>query len=128
MTRSNPLASSTTSIPVRSPTTCLPTGSSPMKRPRLDDFDPNSLPTLHSPIDELPAIRPAMPTRQPPAEYDAGAVATSNVLQPSARPPLARPSDRPPVRPSGRRSITRYAFEFFQDQVETLRALALEEK
>jgi hypothetical protein len=35
---------------------------------------------------------------------------------------------RTPVRPPTRRSITRYAFEFYQDQVETLRKAALAQK
>src|SRR6266566_3880280 len=32
------------------------------------------------------------------------------------------------LRPSVRRQLTRYAFEFYQDQVEELRRLSLEEK
>ena len=39
-------------------------------------------------------------------------------------PPPVRPNERTPVR----RAITRYAFEFFQDQIETLRKISLEEK
>lgn len=34
----------------------------------------------------------------------------------------------PPVRTPVRRTITRYAFEFFQDQIEKLRKISLEEK
>jgi hypothetical protein len=52
-----------------------------------------------------------------------------------ARPPsqdTVRTSDRPyartPVRTATRRSIRRYAFEFFDDQVEDLRRLSLEDK
>ena len=37
---------------------------------------------------------------------------------------MVRPSVRTPVR----RTITRYAFEFFQDQIENLRRFSLEEK
>ena len=40
----------------------------------------------------------------------------------------ARPSVRPFGSPPGRRTITRYAFEFFQDQIETLKGFSLEEK
>jgi hypothetical protein len=46
-----------------------------------------------------------------------------SVMQPTAPPPV-RPTARTPVR----RDITRYAFEFFQDQIETLRDFSLEEK
>lgn len=46
--------------------------------------------------------------------------------------PEQSPAFRTPVRPYGRtvqrRTITRYAFEFYQDQIETLRRVALEDK
>ena len=42
--------------------------------------------------------------------------------------PDGDPGGRPSERTPGRRTITRYAFEFFQDQVESLRRFALEEK
>jgi hypothetical protein len=47
--------------------------------------------------------------------------------------PLQDPSsqdeiERPHARTISHRSITRYAFEFFQDQIETLRDFSLDEK
>ena len=42
--------------------------------------------------------------------------------------PSGSTSVRPPVRTPVRRTITRYAFEFFQDQIENLRRFSLEEK
>ncbi len=46
--------------------------------------------------------------------------------------PPEREHDRTSGRPNGRtrraRGKTRYSFEFFQDQIETLKRLALEEK
>jgi hypothetical protein len=46
--------------------------------------------------------------------------------------PSVRPEDRPSVRPYARtpvrRQINRYAFEFFQDQVDSLRAFSLQER
>lgn len=39
-------------------------------------------------------------------------------------PPSVRPNGSPPVR----RVITRYAFEFFQDQIEKLRRISLDQK
>ncbi|MGI8552036.1 MAG: hypothetical protein ACR2PL_14805 [Dehalococcoidia bacterium] len=44
-------------------------------------------------------------------------------LRPSGRPP-----ETPIARAGSRRTTTRYAFEFFQDQVEALQRLALEQK
>ena len=38
------------------------------------------------------------------------------------------PPVSPPARTPVRRTITRYAFEFFQDQIESLRTFSLEEK
>ena len=53
--------------------------------------------------------------------------------QPHAGSPLpVRPygstPGRPDGRPDGKRTITRYAFEFFQDQIESLRQFSLDEK
>lgn len=42
--------------------------------------------------------------------------------------PEVRPSVVPSVRTPVRRTITRYSFEFFQDQIESLRRYGLEEK
>ena len=42
--------------------------------------------------------------------------------------PIERTENRPHVRTPVRRQLTRYAFEFYQDQVEELRNLSLEEK
>src|SRR2546421_8681528 len=94
-----------------------------MKTPRVHDFDPNAkLPDLSSTMDHLPAIQ--KPDTKP-------------VSQPSTPPTdqqdkTSRTYGEPPVRPNARtpvrRQLTRYAFEFYQDQVEELRRLSLEEK
>ncbi len=103
-----------------------------MKKPRFEDFNPNALPVLSSPLDGLPAIQPPAPPSQPKTEHPVHDAALSDPFQRSTPSPFARTADRPPERPSGRpsgrRSITRYAFEFFQDQIDTLRRVALEEK
>ncbi|MEU0214321.1 hypothetical protein ABZ281_04080 [Streptomyces sp. NPDC006265] len=39
-----------------------------------------------------------------------------------------RPNDRPPVRPPGKRIITRNSFELYEDQMDSLRDLAYLEK
>ena len=95
-----------------------------MKTPRVHDFDPDAkLPELGSPMDHLPAIqKPAAHPLAPPAPP-----------LPSEQPEVIYRTDgEPPVRTNARtpvrRQLTRYAFEFYQDQVEELRRLSLEEK
>ncbi len=112
---------------------CSPIGSSNMKTPRVSDFDPKAVPSLKSPLDDMPAIAthgashpPLMPLEVTPD--------TSNrpALAPESTPelPPARSAEAPSVRTDVRvkRTITRYAFEFFQDQIENLKKLSLEEQ
>jgi hypothetical protein len=95
-----------------------------MKTPRVHDFDPDAnVPELGSPLDHMPAIRKPAAKPVPP----------SSPLPPPEQPDnTARTNGEPPVRPNARtpvrRQLTRYAFEFYQDQVEELRRLSLEEK
>ncbi len=70
-----------------------------------------------SPDVSTPSLQPSEPSIESPARDRVPSV-------PLNGDPGGRPSDRTP----GRRTITRYAFEFFQDQVESLRRFALEEK
>lgn len=96
-----------------------------MKTPRLEDFDPNQVvPQLSSPMDEMPPIKPpASPeSPNPPLPQEPTTQHESSVT------PEVRPSGVPYARTSVRRTITRYAFEFFQDQIESLRRFSLEEK
>lgn len=100
-----------------------------MKKPRLEDFDPNTkVPELATPLDGMPPIqRPALnkaislPRGQKPP------VAPTD-KSPEAGLPYGSTSARPYARTPVRRTITRYAFEFFQDQIENLRRFSLEEK
>lgn len=89
-----------------------------MKKPRISDFDPNAAPELGSPMDGLPAIQPPKAGRvsaDPPGER--------------IRAPEAPEQGRiaPSVRPYAR-TLTRVPFEFYQDQIETLRQFSLAEK
>jgi hypothetical protein len=95
-----------------------------MKTPRVHDFDPDAkLPELGSPMDHLPAIRkPAVKPLSPPAPLSP-ADHQEQTSSTYGEPPV-RTNARTPVR----RQLTRYAFEFYQDQVEELRHLSLEEK
>lgn len=70
-----------------------------------------------SPVVSTPSLRPSEPSMEPPAPDRVTSVLPDGD-------PGVRPSERTP----GRRTITRYAFEFFLDQVESLRRFALEEK
>ena len=77
------------------------------------------------PLERTPQERPPIPTSLP----------KRSPRLPSTTAPASLP-DRPYARTGARlyggtparRTITRYAFEFFQDQIETLRSLSLEEK
>ena len=94
-----------------------------MKTPRVHDFDPDAkLPELVSPMDHLPAIqkpasRPLPPPTLSPKDQEDKPYSTDG------EPPV-RTNARTPVR----RQLTRYAFEFYQDQVEELRRISLEDK
>ncbi len=99
-----------------------------MRRPRIEDYDPNAkLPELASPIDGMPVIG------KPPQK--------SNGVSPNSFPekPViqeeqanqatpVRANARTPVRPNGKRIITRNAFEIYEDQMDRLRKISLEEK
>lgn len=103
---------------------CWLTGSLTMKKPRFDDFptiteQPKPAKELHSSLDEMPAIS-APPNNQHPPQPE---LPSSHSTSPSVRTD-ERPYGRTPVR----RTITRYAFEFFADQLDELKHLSLEEK
>ena len=91
-----------------------------MKTPRVHDFDPDAkIPELVSPLDHLPAIQ-----KPQPKLLLAQATPIDNKTTKAYESPPVRSYARTPVR----RQLTRYAFEFYQDQVEELRRLSLEEK
>jgi hypothetical protein len=91
-----------------------------MKQPRTSDFDPNAKKRgLKSPMADFPAIeRP-------------GQSATTGDSSRSPEPPV-RP-DRPgrelrPAATSKRKIKSRHAFDIYEDQVETLQQLSLEDR
>jgi hypothetical protein len=95
-----------------------------MKTPRVNDFDPNAkLPELGSPMDHLPTIQ------KPPAKP---LLPSSTLPMKEQQEKITRASGSPSVRAYARtgvrRQLTRYAFEFYQDQVEDLRRISLEDK
>jgi hypothetical protein len=96
-----------------------------MKTPRVTDFDPDAkVPTLKSPLEGMPAIgKPPRPIPQDPATQKAESMVT-----PPAEVIHERPNARTPVRPNGKRIITRNSFEIYEDQMDALRKLSLQEK
>ncbi len=92
---------------------------------RVTDFDPNAkVPPLKSPLEGMPAIgKPSQPRPQDSPPHDEG--------RPAAPPRQASPervNARTPVRPNGKRIITRNSFEIYEDQMDALRKLSLAEK
>jgi hypothetical protein len=99
-----------------------------MRRPRIEDYDPNAkLPELASSLDGMPVIgkppqkiKDASPTSLPEK------LVIQEEQAKQAKP--ERANARTPVRPDGKRIITRNAFEIYEDQMDNLRKISLEEK
>jgi hypothetical protein len=97
-----------------------------MKTPRVTDFDPDAkVPSLKSPLEGMPAIgkppQKQLPATPPPVtEETPGASATHPIPE--------RVNARTPVRPNGKRIITRNSFEIYEDQMDALRKLSLQER
>jgi hypothetical protein len=90
-----------------------------MKKPRVKDFDPNAqeVPELKSSLDKMPVI-------QKPMLPDSETKTTPVPLVPPVRvvPPL------PHSQPNKRHMKQRHPFDIYQDQYDSLKALALEER
>ena len=96
-----------------------------MKTPRVKDFDPNaSVPTLKSPLEGMPTID--KPRRPSPQESSIPEPESPENQDSQSIP--ERANARTPVRPSGKRIITRNSFEIYEDQMESLRKLSFQEK
>jgi hypothetical protein len=99
-----------------------------MRRPRIEDYDPNAkLPELASSLEGMPVIGkpPQKSNGVSPTPLSEKAVMQEE--QPNQATP-ERANARTPVRPNGKRIITRNAFEIYEDQMDMLRKLSLEEK
>ena len=96
-----------------------------MKTPRVKDFDPNAnVPALKSPLEGMPTI--GKPPQPIPQESPVQEAEQSDNQSSQAIP--ERANARTPVRPSGKRIITRNSFEIYEDQMESLRKLSFQEK
>jgi len=101
-----------------------------MKTPRVSDFDPNAqTPPLKSPLEGMPTIeKPQRPTPQIPPT-------SGNELQePESTSPLVtdratkRPGDEATGRPGNKRVLVRRGFEWYEDQLNALKRLSIEEQ
>ena len=96
-----------------------------MKTPRVKDFDPDTkVPTLKSSLEDMPAIVKAKPK---PQNKSSDLEKNIQPQQPIQSLP-ERPNDVTPVRPNGKRIITRNSFEIYEDQMDSLRKLSYHEK
>lgn len=98
-----------------------------MKQPRTSDFDPNAKePELKSSMEDFPTIEQPKPREQQMQSADR--------VQATVPPGLpGRPGrdarDVPPAAPTSKRKIkSRHAFDVYEDQVEALQQLALEDR
>lgn len=104
-------------------------GSLSMKEPRVNDFDPKA-PQLKSSLEDMPPIaNPSIRTAKETLRRVASGTGPS-LLEATRESPSVSTPEPPPVRTPVRvkRTITRYAFEFFQDQIETLKKFSLDEQ
>jgi hypothetical protein len=76
--------------------------------------------------ENLPVSAPEIPVEQ--TEHQQVTSSPSFPVYTEPVRPYGRTDVRPDVRTPVRRTITRYAFEFFQDQIETLKQFSLDEK
>jgi hypothetical protein len=96
-----------------------------MKTPRVTDFDPDAnVPTLKSPLEGMPAI--GKPPRVLP--QDSPTPDAERLVTPPAQVIPERSNARTPVRPFGKRIITRNSFEIYEDQMDALRKRSFQEK
>jgi hypothetical protein len=105
-----------------------------MKTPRVTDFDPDAkVPTLKSPLEGMPtigkpqkSIPPDSPTqaREVPEERTETPPLPDRSIGRSPDDPMTRSGDRV----TNKRILMRRAFEWYEDQLATLKRLSLQEQ
>src|SRR5436305_769119 len=98
-----------------------------MKIPRVQDFDPNAkLPQLGSPMDNLPTIQKSKTSIESPVKETHTEAHTYPV------PPYGSTTVRDGIPrttvPPRRKIKQRHPFDIYQDQLDTLRQIAAEER
>jgi hypothetical protein len=93
-----------------------------MKKPRIKDFDPNAqeAPTLKSSFEKMPVIQ------KPTLQQDEAE--TTPVRPVPLVPPVRVVPPTPDSRPNKRHMKPRHPFDIYQDQYDSLKTLALEER
>jgi hypothetical protein len=101
-----------------------------MKTPRVSDFDPNAqTPPLKSPLEGMPTIgKPQRPTPQVPHASGNEFPETESSSQPVTDRATARPGDEATGRPGNKRVLVRRGFEWYEDQLNALKRLSIEEQ
>ena len=99
-----------------------------MKTPRVKDFDPNAnVPTLKSPLEGMPTIdKPRRPTPTPLPDIKEESAPTDSDPVPPVRD--VRPVPLVPPVPLKRVMKQRWPVDIYQDQYESLKQLATEER
>src|SRR5215468_134756 len=97
-----------------------------MKQPRIDAFVPKKqiVPELKSSLEHMPVIE------KPRSAVTSTLLPDKPMRQEEQSEHLIpeRVNARTPVRPSAKRIITRNSFEIYEDQMDTLRKVSLQEK
>jgi hypothetical protein len=101
-----------------------------MKTPRVSEFDPNAkMPSLKSPLEGMPTIgKPQQPTPVAPPGSERNFPAAETTPQPTTDRATARPQDEPTRRPGNKRVLVRRDFEWYEDQLNALKRLSVQEQ
>jgi hypothetical protein len=102
-----------------------------MKTPRVDAFVANKkqVPELKSSLDHMPVIeKPQRPSPQAPLSSEQGNPKDESSPQSLSDRPTARPQDEPTGRPDNKRILVRRGFEWYEDQLNALKRLSIQEQ
>ena len=101
-----------------------------MKTPRVDAFVTNKkqVPELKSSLDNMPVIeKPQRPITEPTTS-DSDFPESESSLHITSDRATARPQDEPTGRPDKKRILVRRGFEWYEDQLNALKRLSIQEQ
>ena len=101
-----------------------------MKTPRVDAFVANKkqVPELKSSLDNMPVIeKPQRPITKPTTS-DSDFPESESSLHTTSDRATARPQDEPTGRPENKRILVRRGFEWYEDQLNALKRLSIQEQ
>ena len=102
-----------------------------MKTPRVDAFVANKkqVPELKSSLQNMPVIeKPHRPIPQAPPASERDIPVAEPSAQSAGDRPTARPQGEPTGRPESKRILVRRGFEWYEDQLNALKRLSLQEQ